>query len=45
MTSRTSRPPSFTAAVTESTRNGMSSLTISTMVRVEDQPSVSSVGL
>src|SRR2546430_6280901 len=35
------RSPSFTAAVTESTRNGMSSLTISTIVCGDDQPSVS----
>jgi hypothetical protein len=45
MTSRTGRPRSLIAALTESTRNGMSSLTISTIVYGDDKPSRAAAGL
>jgi len=45
MTSRTPPSLSLIAAIVESTRNGMSSLTISTIVCGDDQPSLAIAGL
>ena len=41
----TPKPPRFSSIVTESMRNGMSSVTISTAVCVDCQPSTSNCGL